>query len=111
MVSKSSSTRQIREAQNRLGFVMKMVMVCRKDDVKSSLNVSKAAEQGDDIAQINLGCCYENGIGVEADETMATQWFRKKAAKQGNEYGTSTSVGTRKKSQYYKTSISNAASC
>ncbi len=63
--------------------------------------VSKAAEQGDDIAQINLGCCYENGIGVEADETMATQWFEK-AAKQGNSMAQVLSVGTRKKSQYYK---------
>ena len=42
-----------------------------------------------------MGCCYENGIGVEADETMATQWFEK-AAKQGNSMAQVLSVGTRK---------------
>ena len=43
----------------------------------------KAAEQGNAKAQVNLGCCYENGEGVEKDMKQAAEWFRK-AAEQGN---------------------------
>jgi hypothetical protein len=31
----------------------------------------KAAEQGYDVAQFNVGCCYTNSIGVEQDEAKA----------------------------------------
>ena len=44
----------------------------------------KAAEQGNDKAQFNLGICYANGIGVERDFKQAAYWFRK-AAEQGND--------------------------
>jgi len=43
----------------------------------------KAAEQGDAIAQYNLGICYINGNGVEQDPVRAFEWFRK-GAEQGD---------------------------
>ncbi len=44
----------------------------------------KAAEQGDDVAQYNLGTMYYNGDGVPQDYGEAVQWFRK-AAEQGDD--------------------------
>ncbi len=46
--------------------------------------LQKAAEQGDDKAQYNLGLCYFNGEGAPQDFNAAVKWFRQ-AAKQGNE--------------------------
>ncbi|MFT4689365.1 MAG: hypothetical protein ACI9OD_001572 [Limisphaerales bacterium] len=40
------------------------------------------AEQGEAIAQFNLGWMYEKGLGVIKDETEAAKWYRK-AADQG----------------------------
>ena len=44
--------------------------------------IKKAAEQGDVVAQFNLGCCYETGEGVEQSKAGAAEWW-KKAAEQG----------------------------
>jgi hypothetical protein len=44
---------------------------------------SKAAEQGNALAQISLGAMYENGQGVAQDYQAAVAWYRK-AAEQGN---------------------------
>ena len=41
------------------------------------------AEQGDVIAQINMGWIYQNGSGVPKDNHEAFTWF-KRAADQGN---------------------------
>ena len=35
-----------------------------------------AAEQEYSLAQYNLGCCYENGIGVSKDDTEALKWYQ-----------------------------------
>jgi TPR repeat protein len=43
-----------------------------------------AAEQGDNVAQYNLGTMYEWGEGVEEDLNEAISWYRK-SAKQGYE--------------------------
>ncbi|MCY2935316.1 MAG: tetratricopeptide repeat protein, partial [Planctomycetota bacterium] len=43
----------------------------------------KAAEQGDSMAQFNLGLMYYNGRGVPQDNTEAAKWYRK-AAEQGH---------------------------
>ena len=43
----------------------------------------KAAEQGDDKAQHNLGVSYAQGQGVPQDYTEAVKWYRK-AAEQGH---------------------------
>jgi tetratricopeptide (TPR) repeat protein len=42
----------------------------------------KAAEQGNAVAQNNMGWCYANGIGVDQDYAEAAKWYRK-AAEQG----------------------------
>ena len=42
-----------------------------------------AAEQGNADAQYGLGCCYEEGHGVDKDLNEALKWYRK-AAKQRN---------------------------
>ena len=43
----------------------------------------KAANQGNAIAQDNLGVMYQNGLGVLQDDGHAVQWFRR-AANQGH---------------------------
>jgi TPR repeat protein len=43
----------------------------------------RAAEQGDSIAQFNLGDCYRDGSRVAKDRTEAIKWYRK-GAEQGN---------------------------
>ena len=43
----------------------------------------KAADQGADRAQHNLGFMYNNGLGVPQDNAAAVSWYRK-AADQGN---------------------------
>ena len=43
----------------------------------------KAAEQGLEGAQCNLGIMYENGYGITKDLDEAVKWYRK-AAEQGN---------------------------
>ena len=45
--------------------------------------VSLSADQGNAIAQSNLGACYYYGRGVVKDEAEAIKWYRK-AADQGN---------------------------
>ncbi len=44
---------------------------------------TKAADQGDTKAQINLGVMYIDGKGVKKDKRIAFEWFTK-AAEQGN---------------------------
>ena len=46
--------------------------------------LSQAANQGDAVAQNNLGYCYEKGEGVEKNLSKAIEWY-KKAAEQENE--------------------------
>ena len=43
----------------------------------------KAAEQGDEVAQFNLGEMYRLGNGVTQDYAEAVKWYRK-AAEQGD---------------------------
>lgn len=43
----------------------------------------KLAAQGDDQAQVSLGVCYYNGLGVSQDYIEAAKWFCKSAT-QGN---------------------------
>jgi TPR repeat protein len=39
----------------------------------------KAADQGDAMAQHNLGYCLRNGVGVEQDLAESVSWYRKAA--------------------------------
>jgi TPR repeat protein len=45
--------------------------------------VRRAADQGDAVAQHNLGLMYEEGRGVPQDDAEAVKWYRR-AADQGN---------------------------
>jgi hypothetical protein len=45
---------------------------------------TKAAEQGNALAQHNLGLCYKYGRGTEKDIDKAIEWITK-AAEKGNE--------------------------
>ncbi len=39
----------------------------------------KKAEQGDALAQLNLGAAYDNGMGVPRDVDKAIEWYKKSA--------------------------------
>ena len=53
------------------------------DKTESAKWYRKAAEQGDVLAQFNLGVFYETGKGVPVDQEQAAIWYRK-AAEQGH---------------------------
>ncbi len=53
------------------------------DNSKAAEWYRKAANQGDDYAQVILGYMYENGIGTTVNKAEAVKWYRK-AANQGN---------------------------
>jgi uncharacterized protein len=40
----------------------------------------KAADQGDAVAQANIGLLYQNGLGVPRDPGEARAWIQKAAA-------------------------------
>ncbi len=46
---------------------------------KESKNLIKAAEQGDEVAQYNLGVMYYLGDGIKQDYEKAFYWFQKAA--------------------------------
>jgi hypothetical protein len=56
-----------------------------QSDTEAVERYRKAAEQGNAIAQFNLGVMYEQGRGVGQSDTKAVAWFRK-AAEQGYAY-------------------------
>ena len=60
------------------------VSAYEKGDLAGTLKAWRpAAEQGDMLAQFNLGALYEHGRGVKKDLSEAAKWYRK-AAEQGN---------------------------
>ena len=54
-----------------------------EDDAEAVRWYRLAAEQGDDVGQLNLGFMYGNGDGVPEDDVFAYMWFNLSAA-QGN---------------------------
>lgn len=54
-----------------------------KDDEQAVNSLLKAAEQGDAVAQNNLGFDYDNGYGVKKNYIEAFKWYSI-AAEQGN---------------------------
>jgi TPR repeat protein len=64
-----------------------------KDYVAAFNWISKAAQQGLDKAQYNLGKMYRDGQGAQADAKAAAEWFLK-AAEQGHAKS-QTHIGTR----------------
>lgn len=60
------------------------VSAYEKGDLQAALRAWRpAAEQGDALAQYNLGALYAKGRGVNKDVNEAAKWFRR-AAEQGN---------------------------
>ena len=59
------------------------VALAQKDYKTAFTKFSILAEQGKPAAQFNLGAFYLNGQGVQKDDKLAFEWFRKSAA-QGN---------------------------
>ena len=53
------------------------------DDITKIYELTLKAEQGDAVAQFNLGVKYDNGQGVPQDYAEAVKWYRK-AAEQGD---------------------------
>ena len=49
---------------------------------QKAIELSTKAQQGDALAQYNLGCFYAGGKGVKQDFALALSWLEK-AAKQG----------------------------
>ena len=68
------------DKQNLLGFTFEQ----RGDYRPAVYWYTIAAEQGHAGAQFNLGQCYENGSGIEKDQTKAVFWY-KKASEQGHQ--------------------------
>lgn len=50
------------------------------DEEQAVMWYRKAAEKNYDKAQYFLGFCYENGIGVKKDPTIAMRWYEKAVA-------------------------------
>ena len=50
---------------------------------KAAYWYNKAAEQGNPVAQYNIGAFYYKGLGVKQSDSKAFYWW-KKAAEQGN---------------------------
>jgi hypothetical protein len=55
----------------------------KQDYSKAAEWFRKAAEQGYINAQMDLGDCYNDGLGVTQNDAKAAKWYRK-AAEQGS---------------------------
>ena len=52
-------------------------------DVQKAITIlRKHAEKGNPVAQLKLGCCFENAKGVEENLELAAEWY-KRSAEQG----------------------------
>lgn len=61
-----------------------IVAAINKGDYATAITLLKPmAEEGNHIAQYNLGVMYERGLGAPQDYGQASAWYRK-AAEQGN---------------------------
>jgi len=69
-----------------VGAVMGMCRYSGMGDMKLSEEIHASARQGNSDAQVKLGYCYENGLGVIRNEETAIELYRL-SAKQGNGYG------------------------
>jgi tetratricopeptide (TPR) repeat protein len=64
-------------------FNLGACLQCKGDTTAAVHWYTKAAAQGDADAQNCLGLCYDNGDGVEQNDTVALEWYAK-AAEQGS---------------------------
>ena len=84
---KSSAEKGYPRAQNSFGFwCQKGVVVDGQDILLPNPGTAfywykKAADQGVDVAQYNVGICYYHGIGVKVDHAEAFRWTKMAADK------------------------------
>lgn len=68
-------------AQNKLGICYLKGTLGLQKNLKLAVDFfSKAANQGNETALLNLGYCYLNGLGVEANPKKAVSFYRESAA-------------------------------
>lgn len=61
-------------------FIFIILLVCFVPTKAQSFSeIKRLAENGDKVAQYNLGLCYYSGGGVAQDYTQAIYWFSKAA--------------------------------
>ena len=84
VVSDVRRSKATRCAQNNLAaYVRTSVNGVKQDHAEAVYWYRLAAEQGNALAQYNLGAAYENGLGVPQNYVEAMRWYRK-AAYQNN---------------------------
>ncbi len=57
-------------------FVSGCASTQKQDDTATVKEMREAAEQGDAVAQFNLGVMYDNGEGVAENDVEAVKWYR-----------------------------------
>ncbi|RHZ67569.1 hypothetical protein Glove_300g22 [Diversispora epigaea] len=53
--------------------------VTTEDEEEAFQSFLKSAEKGNNVAQYDVGCCYEHGTGTIKDDEKAFQWYLKSA--------------------------------
>ena len=77
----------VEASYNGLSFSVPKTALPMKSMISAFIGVSeKAAEQGNALAQNNLGLMYDSGKGVSKNPKKAFEWF-KKSAENGNHWG------------------------
>ena len=64
---------------NKLGEILMELRSWKRWDPETLEEEQRKAAQGDAEAQYNLGRMYKEGRGVEQDNNVATEWFKKSA--------------------------------
>ena len=64
---------------NKIFLSLCFMVICAVGFAQTASDYRKAAEQGDAVAQFNLGNCYYTGKGVTKDYSQAVYWYRKAA--------------------------------
>ncbi|MCL2420640.1 MAG: sel1 repeat family protein [Defluviitaleaceae bacterium] len=76
-----------RDGQNLYGLLYKLGMFGHPQDYEKAKEwYSKAANQGDAMAMLNLGYMYRLGEGVPKDEKQAIEWFSKAVKVEGKQF-------------------------
>lgn len=63
------------DAMNSLGLIY--MSQGKDEEIKAFLLFKKSAEEGNTQAYLNLGICYNAGIGTLIDKTKAAYWVKK----------------------------------
>ena len=90
-MNKEEGSKWYKKGREQLRFLLQLGKLNRKhgdccyygeggeaeDKTKAVKFYRMAAEQGDAAAQLMLGYCYAEGVGVEKDKGAALEWYRK----------------------------------